>query len=69
MGVASKLTLNATINPDFGQVEVDPEVVNLTDVETFLDDIDQTICRDNLQFKIWILFDQWCNDGSEHEGR
>jgi uncharacterized protein DUF5916/cellulose/xylan binding protein with CBM9 domain len=38
MGVASKLTLNATINPDFGQVEVDPEVVNLTDVETFLDE-------------------------------
>jgi hypothetical protein len=24
MGVASKLTLNATINPDFGQVEGDP---------------------------------------------
>lgn len=29
------LTLNATINPDFGQVEVDPAVVNLSDVETF----------------------------------
>ena len=28
------LTLNATINPDFGQVEVDPAVVNLSDVET-----------------------------------
>ena len=33
--VGSKLTLNATLNPDFGQVEVDPAVVNLTDVETF----------------------------------
>jgi hypothetical protein len=33
--VGSKLTLNATINPDFGQVEVDPAVVNLSDVETF----------------------------------
>jgi hypothetical protein len=32
--VGSKLTLNATINPDFGQVEVDPAVVNLSDVET-----------------------------------
>jgi len=29
------LMLNATINPDFGQVEVDPAVVNLSDVETF----------------------------------
>ncbi|HLX13335.1 MAG TPA: DUF5916 domain-containing protein, partial [Bacteroidota bacterium] len=27
--------LNASINPDFGQVEVDPAVVNLSDVETF----------------------------------
>jgi uncharacterized protein DUF5916 len=33
--IGSKLTLNATINPDFGQVEVDPAVVNLSDVETF----------------------------------
>lgn len=29
------LTLNGTINPDFGQVEVDPAVVNLSDVETY----------------------------------
>jgi hypothetical protein len=34
-GVGSNLTLNATVNPDFGQVEVDPAVVNLSDVETF----------------------------------
>lgn len=33
-GLGSSLTLNATINPDFGQVEVDPAVVNLSDVET-----------------------------------
>ncbi|MFH0733406.1 MAG: DUF5916 domain-containing protein [bacterium] len=33
-GLSSSLTLNATINPDFGQVEVDPAVVNLTDVES-----------------------------------
>jgi len=38
MGLASRMTLNATVNPDFGQVEVDPAVVNLTDVETFLDE-------------------------------
>lgn len=33
--VASNLTMNATINPDFGQVEVDPAVVNLGVYETF----------------------------------
>jgi len=35
LGIGSNLTLDATVNPDFGQVEVDPAVVNLTDVETF----------------------------------
>ncbi|HEX2865703.1 MAG TPA: DUF5916 domain-containing protein [Ignavibacteriales bacterium] len=33
-GLGPSLTLNATINPDFGQVEVDPAVVNLSDVES-----------------------------------
>jgi len=35
IGLGSNLTLNATVNADFGQVEVDPAVVNLSDVETF----------------------------------
>jgi hypothetical protein len=35
MGLTSNLTLNATVNPDFGQVEVDPAVINLSDNETF----------------------------------
>lgn len=35
IGLGTNLTLNATVNPDFGQVEVDPAVVNLSDVETF----------------------------------
>jgi hypothetical protein len=34
-GITSNLTLDATLNPDFGQVEVDPAVVNLSDFETF----------------------------------
>ena len=33
--VTSNLTLNATLNPDFGQVEVDPAVLNLSAFETF----------------------------------
>ena len=35
IGLTSNLTLNATLNPDFGQVEVDPAVVNLSAFETF----------------------------------
>jgi hypothetical protein len=34
-GLTSRLVLDATVNPDFGQVEVDPAVVNLTAFETF----------------------------------
>jgi hypothetical protein len=33
--VTSNMTLDGTINPDFGQVEVDPAVINLTAFETF----------------------------------
>jgi hypothetical protein len=32
--LTSNLTLDATINPDFGQVEVDPATLNLSDYET-----------------------------------
>jgi hypothetical protein len=35
VGVTSNLSLSATVNPDFGQVEADPAVVNLTAFETF----------------------------------
>ncbi|NIP79175.1 MAG: hypothetical protein GWM90_08195, partial [Gemmatimonadetes bacterium] len=34
-GIGPSLTLDATINPDFGQVEADPAEVNLTAFETF----------------------------------
>ena len=37
-GVTSDLTLTATLNPDFGQVEADPSVVNLTAFETFFEE-------------------------------
>ena len=32
--LGSNLTMDATVNPDFGQVEVDPAVINLTAFET-----------------------------------
>jgi hypothetical protein len=38
MGIGPNLTLDATINPDFGQVEADPAEVNLSGVETFFDE-------------------------------
>jgi hypothetical protein len=34
-GITPNLTLDATVNPDFGQVEADPSVLNLTAFETF----------------------------------
>jgi hypothetical protein len=36
IGITPNITLDATVNPDFGQVESDPSVVNLTAFETFL---------------------------------
>jgi hypothetical protein len=35
MGIGPNLTLEATVNPDFGQIEADPAEVNLTAFETF----------------------------------
>ena len=37
-GLASNLTLSATVNPDFGQVEADPAVLNLTAFESFFEE-------------------------------
>ena len=34
-GISSNISLNATVNPDFGQVEADPASLNLTAFETF----------------------------------
>lgn len=38
IAVTNDLTLNFTVNPDFGQVEADPSEVNLTAFETFFDE-------------------------------
>ena len=37
-GVTPDLTLNATVNPDFGQVEADPALLNLSPFETFFEE-------------------------------
>lgn len=38
MGITSDFTLDYTVNPDFGQVEADPSVLNLTSYEVFYDE-------------------------------
>jgi hypothetical protein len=38
LGVTSDLTMDVTVNPDFGQVEADPSQVNLTAFETFFEE-------------------------------
>jgi Domain of unknown function (DUF5916)/Carbohydrate family 9 binding domain-like len=37
-GLSSNLTLNLSVNPDFGQVEVDPAIINITDEETYYEE-------------------------------
>ncbi len=38
VGLGSNITLDATVNPDFGQVESDPAVLNLTAFETIYEE-------------------------------
>jgi hypothetical protein len=38
VGISSDFTLDLTINPDFGQVEADPSVLNLTAYEIFFEE-------------------------------
>ena len=54
------ITLTATVNPDFGQVEADPAVVNLTGFETFFAERRPFFVEGSGTF----TFDLDCNDGS-----
>ena len=38
IGITNNMTMDLTINPDFGQVEADPSQVNLTAYETFFEE-------------------------------
>jgi hypothetical protein len=38
IGVSSNFTIDLTVNPDFGQVESDPSVMNITAFETFYEE-------------------------------
>ncbi|MBM3907490.1 MAG: carbohydrate binding family 9 domain-containing protein [Gemmatimonadetes bacterium] len=59
-GLTSNLTLDATINPDFGQVEADPSVLNLTAFEQFYEERRPFFLEGQGIFS----YDLNCNDGS-----
>src|SRR2546422_877464 len=56
--VTSNFTLDATLNPDFGQVEADPGVLNLTAFETFFSERRPFFVAGRGLFR----FDVNCND-------
>jgi Domain of unknown function (DUF5916)/Carbohydrate family 9 binding domain-like len=58
--VRPALTLTGTVNPDFGQVEADPAVVNLSAFETFFSERRPFFLEGSGIFS----FDIDCNDGS-----
>lgn len=49
-GLGSTFVLDLTVNPDFGQVEVDPAVINLTAFETFFPERRPFFTRDDRIF-------------------
>ena len=58
--VAPGLTFTGTVNPDFGQVEADPAVVNLSGLETFFAERRPFFVEGSGTFR----FDVDCNDGN-----
>lgn len=58
--VAPGLTFTGTVNPDFGQVEADPAVVNLSGFETFFPERRPFFVEGSGRFS----FDIDCNDGA-----
>ncbi len=60
VGLTSSLTLDATVNPDFGQVEADPSVLNLSAFESFFQEKRPFFVEGRGLFS----FDLDCNDGN-----
>jgi hypothetical protein len=58
-GLTSNLTLDATVNPDFGQVEADPSVLNLSAFEQFFEERRPFFLEGSGIFR----YDMQCNDG------
>ncbi|MFW6192125.1 MAG: DUF5916 domain-containing protein [Gemmatimonadota bacterium] len=60
----SNLTLTATVNPDFGQVEVDPAVVNLSAFETFFPEKREFFVADRGVFDFGNFWCMFCSNTS-----
>jgi hypothetical protein len=52
VGLGTSATLSATVNPDFGQVELDPAVLNLTVFETFFPERRSFFLEDSGVFRL-----------------
>jgi hypothetical protein len=66
--VTSNLTLNATFNPDFGQVEVDPAVLNLSAFETFFPEKRPFFVENGQVFDFGVLRCNFCSNVEGMQG-
>jgi hypothetical protein len=66
--VTSNLTLNATINPDFGQVEVDPAVLNLSAFETFFPEKRPFFVENSQVFDFGLFNCSFCSNVESMQG-
>ena len=62
--LTSNLTLDATLNPDFGQVEVDPATLNLSAYETFYDEKRPFFIANRSAFSFGSSSCMFCNNFS-----
>lgn len=62
--ITSNLTLDATVNPDFGQVEVDPASLNLSAFETFYDEKRPFFVAGRSAFSFGGMRCQFCSNTS-----
>ena len=62
--LTSNLTLSATINPDFGQAEVDPAVVNLSAFETFFPEKREFFVEGQQNFGFGNFWCKFCSNAS-----
>ena len=62
--LTSNLTLSATVNPDFGQAEVDPAVVNLSAFETFFPEKREFFIEGSDKFGFGNFWCQFCSNVS-----
>ena len=68
VGITPNITLDATINPDFGQVEADPAVLNLSAFETFVRErrpffLEGTGIYTSFRLNCYIVVDCSTNEG------